>query len=79
MKVALQGFRAAAVVPMEYSTILAATAAGGVLQRAMRQMPGSATWTMSMAMFTGSASIRGLGFLFVVSGIDTRYLSGFAI
>ena len=52
MKAALQGFRAASVTPMEHSAILATSASGGVLQREILQMPGTATCSVSMTMYS---------------------------
>ena len=66
----LQACRAASVAPMDHSTMLAASATGGVLQRTMQLTPGSATCSISMALSTGPAAVRETGFLFVASGIN---------
>ncbi|MFT7250246.1 MAG: nicotinamide mononucleotide (NMN) deamidase PncC [Arcticibacterium sp.] len=72
MKAALQDFRAATVAPVEHSSILATSATGGVLQSTIQQIPGTASCSMAVTMSTGAATIRGMGFMFVVSGIDSR-------
>lgn len=67
---ALQACRAAPVSTMEHSTVLAASATGGVLQSTVHQAPGTAPCSITMAVSAGPATIRKTGFLFVASGIS---------
>jgi len=65
-----QVFRAVAVTTLAHSTPLATTVAGGVLRRAIRAVPGTASCFTSMAVSTGPATISGVGSLSVASGIN---------
>ena len=61
---------------MEHSSLLVASATGGVLRRPVQPTPGSAACTTTMASSTVTTTISKTGFLFVVSGINLFYSFG---
>ena len=69
MSLAFRRFRAASVVPVAVSAILATTAAGGVLPRTRQRKSGAGTWTASTASCTATSAIRCSVFLSAASGI----------
>ena len=71
MKVVFQVFPAAAATNMERSPTLIPPVAGGVLRRTLQPVPGTAAWVTTLAMCTGTTTIRKMGSLSVASGINS--------
>jgi len=69
-KAASQVFRAVTVTSMDRSAALATAVNGGVLRSTILTMSGASACITTMAMSTGTTSIRGLGSLFVALGIN---------
>jgi len=62
------------VATMVFSTMLATAVTGGVLRRTVPALPGAATWVTTMAMLTGTTTVRQMVFPAVASGINLFYL-----
>jgi len=58
------------VAAVGLSTTLARSVTGGVVRRPVHSMPGSAACITPMAVWAGTAAVRGEGSLFVASGIN---------
>ena len=59
---------------MDGSTSLATTGSGGVRQRTVQQMLGTATWITAVVARTDPAPIRTTVYQFAASGINTLLL-----